>query len=52
MLGHGTGLTNFQNVLDTERSLSVRQDELGRSEGDVTLNLIRVYRSLGGGWSP
>jgi NodT family efflux transporter outer membrane factor (OMF) lipoprotein len=45
------GLTDFQNVLDTQRSLTVQQDELAVSEGLVTLNLIRIYRALGGGWS-
>ena len=47
-----TGLTNFQNVLDTERSLFQRQDELAESEGRVTQNLVQIYRALGGGWSP
>ena len=47
-----TGLTNFQNVLDSERSLFERQDELAQSRGLVTQNLIFVYRALGGGWSP
>ena len=47
-----TGLTDFQNVLDTERSLFVRQDQLAQSRGLVTQNLIAVYRALGGGWSP
>jgi len=47
-----TGLTDFQNVLDTERSLFARQDELAASRGLVTRNLIVVYRALGGGWSP
>ncbi len=47
-----TGLTDFQNVLDTERSQFVRQDELANSQGVVTQNLIRIYKSLGGGWSP
>jgi outer membrane protein TolC len=47
-----TGLTDFQNVLDTERTLFVRQDELAQSRGLVTQNLIAVYRALGGGWSP
>jgi NodT family efflux transporter outer membrane factor (OMF) lipoprotein len=47
-----TGLTNFQNVLDTERSQFVRQDELANSRGRVTQNLIRIYKALGGGWSP
>ena len=46
------GLTDFQNVLDTQRSLFVQQDEIAKSEGDVTQNLIRIYRALGGGWAP
>jgi NodT family efflux transporter outer membrane factor (OMF) lipoprotein len=46
-----TGLTDFQNVLDTERSLFEQQDRLAESEGQVTQNLIRIYRSLGGGWT-
>ncbi len=47
-----TGLTDFQNVLDTERSLFTRQDQLAQSRGLVGQNLVAVYRSLGGGWSP
>jgi NodT family efflux transporter outer membrane factor (OMF) lipoprotein len=47
-----TGLTDFQNVLDTERSLFQQQDQLAQSEGQVTQNLIQIYRALGGGWSP
>jgi outer membrane protein TolC len=47
-----TGLTDFQNVLDTERSLFTQEDQLAESEGFVIQNLISVYRALGGGWSP
>ncbi|MEE9606174.1 MAG: efflux transporter outer membrane subunit [Myxococcota bacterium] len=47
-----TGLTDFQNVLDTERTQFQQQDQLAASDGFVTQNLIRVYRALGGGWSP
>jgi len=47
-----TGLTDFQNVLDMERSLSFQQDELANSEGSVVKNLILVYKALGGGWVP
>jgi NodT family efflux transporter outer membrane factor (OMF) lipoprotein len=46
-----TGLTDFQNVLDTQRSLFVQQDNLAESEGRVTTNLIRIYKALGGGWA-
>lgn len=46
------GLTDFQNVQDQERSLFQQDDALAQSTGLVTQNLIRVYRALGGGWSP
>jgi outer membrane protein TolC len=45
-----SGLVNFQDLLDQERSLFEEQDKLAASEGRVTQNLIRVYRALGGGW--
>lgn len=44
------GLTNFQNVLDTQRTLFGQQDLLAESRGNVLLNLISIYRALGGGW--
>ena len=44
------GLTNFQNVLDSERSLFQEQDALAESRGAQTRNLVLLYRSLGGGW--
>lgn len=47
-----TGLVDFLNVLDSQRSLFEEQDRLAESEGRVTRNLIDVYRALGGGWSP
>ncbi len=47
-----TGLTDFQNVLDMERSLFVQQDEFAASEGAAVQNLIRIYKALGGGWDP
>jgi len=46
------GLTDFQNVLDTQRTLLVREDELAASEGIVIKNLVDLYRALGGGWDP
>ena len=46
-----SGLTNFQNLLDSQRSLFRQQDELAESEGQVVQNLIVLNRALGGGWS-
>ena len=44
------GVTDFQNVLDAQRSLAELQDQLASSEVAVTSNLIALYRALGGGW--
>jgi NodT family efflux transporter outer membrane factor (OMF) lipoprotein len=52
MTQYRAGLTNFQNVLDTERSLFNRQDTLAESEGLVVQSLVALYRALGGGWDP
>jgi multidrug efflux system outer membrane protein len=52
MTQYRAGLTDFQNVLDTQRSLLNRQDELAASRGQVVKNLIGLYRALGGGWDP
>jgi multidrug efflux system outer membrane protein len=45
------GLTDFNNVLDAERSLLSFQDQLAQSNGTVTSNLVRLYKALGGGWT-
>ena len=47
-----SGLTDFQNVLDSQRSLFQQQDQLVGSKGNVLQNLISLYQALGGGWSP
>ena len=47
-----SGLTNFQNVLDSERSLFAQQDARIASQGRRTGQLIELYRALGGGWQP
>ncbi len=46
-----TGLTDFQNVLDMQRTLFTQQDRLVMSEGQVILDLVSVYKALGGGWA-
>jgi multidrug efflux system outer membrane protein len=46
------GLSDFQNVLETQRSLTNFQDQLAQSRGAATLDLISLYKALGGGWTP
>ena len=47
---YDAGLVDFQNVLDTQRVLFLQQDQLAASEGQVTKNLVSLYKALGGGW--
>lgn len=45
-----SGLTDFQNVLDAQRTLFSQQDTLAVSQGTIVLDLIRIYKAFGGGW--
>jgi multidrug efflux system outer membrane protein len=45
------GLTDFTSVLDAQRSLLSLQEQLTISNGNVSANLVRVYKALGGGWT-
>jgi NodT family efflux transporter outer membrane factor (OMF) lipoprotein len=44
------GTADYTRVLTTQDSLLQEQDLLVLTRGDMLLNLIRVYRALGGGW--
>lgn len=47
-----SGLVDFLNVLETQRSLLAVQDDLARSDRTTGQNLVRLYKALGGGWEP
>jgi NodT family efflux transporter outer membrane factor (OMF) lipoprotein len=47
---YDSGLTDFQNVLDTERSMFRQQNHLIESEKSIVTNVILLYKALGGGW--
>lgn len=44
------GLTDFLSVLDSERALLSAQDALVESTQSVSLDLVQLYKALGGGW--
>ena len=46
------GLVDFQRVLDSQRTLFSQQERLVNNRGDVTQNLIALYKAMGGGWQP
>lgn len=49
---YSAGLIDFQSVLDTERTVLTVEESLERTRADGMLALVRLYKSLGGGWSP
>jgi len=49
---YAAGLIDFQRVLEAQRAVLISEDQLARSDGAVTSNLIRLYKALGGGWTP
>ena len=44
------GISDFQRVLDTQRTLFSQQELLVSTLSNVTLSLIALYKAMGGGW--
>jgi len=47
---YAEGRVNFLDVLDVRRSLYAADDQLAASDQAVALDLIALYKALGGGW--
>lgn len=45
-----SGLTDFQNVLNTQRNLSIQQDALAASRGLLFQDIVLIYKAFGSGW--
>ena len=44
------GQVDFLSVLEAQRDLFAAEDQLVQSQASVTIDLITLYRALGGGW--
>jgi outer membrane protein, multidrug efflux system len=44
------GLSDYLNVLDTQRELYLTESDLAQSEATMASNLVALYKALGGGW--
>lgn len=49
---YGSGLIDFQTVLDTQRTQLSAQDSLASARTDVATVQVRLVKALGGGWTP
>lgn len=50
MIQYKDGLTDYQRVLDSIRSLTQRQDQYAAIRGTIATDFIAMYKALGGGW--
>ena len=46
------GLSDYYNVIGAQTALLSLEDALVVSDGQMTGNVIRIFKSLGGGWQP
>lgn len=49
---YASGLVDFQTVLETQRTQLSAQDNVAASQADVASDHVRLYKALGGGWTP
>lgn len=47
-----SGLIDFRTVLDTQRSLLSAQDSVASTQATLSADHVRLYKALGGGWTP
>ncbi len=50
VLQYREGIKDFTTVLVAQQSLLSEQDKLATALGNISINLVGVYRALGGGW--
>jgi outer membrane protein TolC len=47
---YSLGLVDFLNVLQSELALSQSRDQLVQSEERLSLDMIALFKAVGGGW--
>jgi outer membrane protein TolC len=49
---YASGLIDFRSVLETQRTLLSTQDSLETTRATLSADHVRLYKALGGGWTP
>jgi NodT family efflux transporter outer membrane factor (OMF) lipoprotein len=50
LLQFESGVTDFNRVFNTQTTLVTLEDQLAVTRGNISLNLIQLYKAIGGGW--
>ncbi len=49
---YASGLIDFRTVLETQRTLLSTQDSVENTRASLSADHVRLYKALGGGWTP
>jgi multidrug efflux system outer membrane protein len=49
---YASGLIDFRSVLETQRTLLSTQDSVESTRASLSADHVRLYKALGGGWTP
>lgn len=49
---YSSGLIDFRTVLETQRTLLSTQDSVQATRASLSADHVRLYKALGGGWTP
>jgi len=49
-LRYTEGFSDYQRVLDTQRSLFLQEQRYSVNQASAVSNLVALYKALGGGW--
>lgn len=49
---YSSGLIDFATVLSTQRTLLATQDSVASAQASLSVDHVRLYKALGGGWTP
>ncbi len=49
---YASGLIDFRTVLDTQRTVLSTQDAVETTRASLSVDHVRLYKALGGGWTP
>ena len=50
MIQYTAGTITYQSVLSSTQSLAQQQDQDAQTRGNIAVNLVAMYKALGGGW--
>ena len=50
LIQYSEGLISYQHVIDAQRNLAQQEDAFASATCSMGINLISLYKALGGGW--